>query len=72
MPMKEYRYIGIKFDPNEDADLLEWIECHENMSECIKEAVRFYFNNNVLNDTACDNDRNCDHCDWIECPEVVK
>lgn len=51
MPKKEYRFIGIKFDPDEDADLLEWIECHENMSECVKDTLRFYFNTYVLEGT---------------------
>lgn len=50
MPKKEYRFIGIKFDPDEDANLLEWIECHENMSECIKEAVRYYYEDVIIND----------------------
>ena len=54
MPKKEYRFIGIKFDPDEDADLLEWIECHENMSECIKNSLKFYFETYVLNGTGAE------------------
>ncbi len=37
---KEYRYIGIKFDPDKDADILEFIECHSNMSEFIKDCIK--------------------------------